>query len=299
MRRCTVSGLIPLMASERYGSEADRLFAQERPLFQDIIRHESYYLLRELPASIARQLLADQIPALLAAQKKSGMWKVKDTERITYDILAALQQIGALDGGRPEWAPRYCPLGYLEGRFGSYALLIRKRIYHVESEADRQATEALIAEIRGRQNESGSWAETVVGTVVHLERLIELGVSRDDPAIAAGVAFLFAHLHADFQGVHTSMPYGLTAHQVFSSADRHREFEAAATLKPEWLPRHVCFRTMAVIPNSVCLALLVRIGLESDRRVALALDSLYRLYAEHGGLCAGNIKKPYLESHRT
>jgi len=51
---------------------------------------------------------------------------------------------------------------------------------------------------------------------------------------------------------------------------------------------------MAMIPNAVCLNLLVRLGLEDDPGVTSALTSLYDLYRRHGGLCATNIKKPYL-----
>lgn len=293
MRRCTISGLIPLMASARYGPQAGQLLARSLPTFQSVARHKSYYLLRELPPAVARQLVSAQLPALLDAQQENGLWRARDAERATYDILALLQHIGAF-GDHPELAPRYCPLAALADRCGFDALRIKRHIYHAEQEPDRQAAAVLIDEARGRQGVDGAWAGTVVGTAVEMERLLDLGVAPDDPAMAAGVSFLFAQLNADFEGLHTSAPYGLTAHQVFSTEDRRLEFEVAAALKPEWLPRNVCFRTMAVIPNSVCLALLIRLGLEQDPRVAGALDSLYQLYDEHGGLCASDIKKPYL-----
>ena len=294
MLRCTISGLIPLMQSECYAGYAESFYAAKANEFQNIMAHGSYYLLRELPVPLAQRLLEPELPKLLAAQKKSGMWKVKDTERITYDILAALVHVGLLDGAHPEATLKYNPSAYLAPKGDFYALLIKDRILQAPAEGDAAARAALIADIVGRQEADGSWEGTVVGTVLYLNQLLDLGLAREDPVITCGVDFLFANLQADLQGIHTSEPYSLLTHNVFTTLSRNREFESARRLKPEWLPRSLCFRTMAIIPNTVCLRLLIRLGLEGDERVARALDSLYALYSEHGGLCASNIKEPYI-----
>jgi len=281
------------MQSERYASCAESFYADNTKLFQDITAHDSYYLLRELPVPLAQRLLEPALPKLLTAQKKNGMWKVKDTERITYDILAALVHVGLLDGAQPEATLKYDPSAYVAPKGDFYSLLI-KEILQAPTEGDAAARAALVADIVGRQEADGSWEGTVVGTVVYLNQFLDLGLVPEDAAITRGVDFLFANLQADLQGIHTSEPYGLVTHDVFTTLNRNREFASADRLKPEWIPRNLCFRTMAIIPNTVCLRLLLRLGLEGDERVAQALDSLYALYSEHGGLCAGNIKKPYI-----
>jgi hypothetical protein len=108
------------------------------------------------------------------------------------------------------------------------------------------------------------------------------------------VEFLFANLQSDLQGIHTTSTYDLVGHHIFSVKDRNLEFNSAVTLMPEWLPRNLCFRTLAVIPNAVCLLLFIRLGMQTDQRVALALKNVYELYRTYGGLCASNIKQPFL-----
>ena len=135
----------------------------------------------------------------------------------------------------------------------------------------------------------------MVGTVVNIEKLIDLGAVKEDEAIRQGIGFLRAHLNRDLQGIHTTSTYGLVGHDIFTVQDRSMEFSSAERLKPEWLPRKVCFRTLAMIPNAVCLTLFVQLGMEQDEQIAHALENMYQLHETYGGFCANNIKKPFLD----
>lgn len=286
MLRCNVAGLIPLMASGRYGDRAGEFYAKHEHEFEDIVRHRSYYLLRRLPKPVAAHLLSPALPDLMAKRKKDGLWN--KSERITYDILSAIRHAGV---GEPDERPLAKALAENEG---FYALLLKKDILGALDDRDRAAIGDLVAREKGEQKADGSWEDTVVGTVVHMEALLDLGLDPGDETIRRGVEFLFSNLNGDLQGIHTKETYGLVGHDIFTTADRNAEFEAAQRLKPEWIPRNVCFRTLAMLPNAVCLMLLVRLGLENDERVARALDGVYELFATYGGLCASNIKKPFL-----
>ncbi len=148
--------------------------------------------------------------------------------------------------------------------------------------------------IQAEQETDGSFGHTVTATVIQIERMLALGVPQNNPVILAGIAYLLSQRKDTLQGMHTNAAYKLAAKSIFTTKDRNAEFQAATTLKPEWLPRHLCFHTMAMIPNAVCLNLLVRLGLEHDAGVSAALESQYALYCKHSGFCATNIKKPYL-----
>ncbi len=289
MLRCNVAGLIPLMASQRYGGRTEELYGQFKPALEAVMRTGSYYLLRKLPASVAGRLLTPGLAAVLSGQRKDGLWA--RSQRITYDILSAIKHTGAGEIGE---ILKYDPLGALEGSADLYALLIRRHIYNKPGERDSGAIAQMLREIKDKQAENGSWDATVIGTAVQMETLLDLGADPQDAAVRRGSGFLFANFHDDLQGMHTKAAYGLTGHGMFTSEDRYAEFDTALRLRPQWIPRAVCFRTLAVIQTSVCLTLLLRLGLESDARVVRALDNIHDLITAYGGLCASNIKKPFL-----
>ena len=290
MLRCTAAGLIPLMNSRRYAGISQTLFQEKQRAFADIIRHKSYYLLRALPKDMAKALLTPVLPDILSRQMKNGLWRAKNAAKATFHILAALDHAGLCDTA----ACKVSPLQNLGDCYDEYALLIKRLLGAAATAEDEHALDKLRREIADQQAADGSFAGTVTGTVIHIERLLDLGLPEDDPVITRGARYLLSQRKPMLQGMHTSEPYSLSVPDVFTTEDRDAEFQAAQTYKPEWLPRHVCFHTMAMIPNAVCLTLLLRLGLEEDPGVSAALQSLYALYQRHGGFCATNIKKPYL-----
>jgi len=294
MLRCTIAGLLPLMMSEKYAGYAGDMFANHRKLFDDILRHRSYYILRDMPAAIARELLLPAVSGLIKKQKKTGMWVKKDSERISYDILSALKHAGLLGKLLSEGELKD-PLDALKERRSYHAALIRRDIFNKSDEEDISWSDSYSSKIRQDQKGDGSWGGTVVETIFHLDRLRALGTASAAPSIVYGIDYLLRQYHEALPGIHAVAEYGFIAKNMFTSADRNREFEAAEMRYPEWIPRNACYRHLAVIQNSVCLMTLLRLGFEPDARVETALDNLYSLIFRFGGLCMHNIKKPILE----
>lgn len=293
MLRCTLASLIPLMMSQLYAEKSEEFLAGSRKLFDDVIEHGSYYILRDLPSSIAKELLLPVLPELLRKQTKAGMWRGKDAGRATWDALAALKHVGLLEGLLAD-ERLIDPRGFLVEDGSYYAILLRKHIFGAANAGDAEAAAGFIAEIRAEQKENGSWGDTVIGTAYHLERLINLGVPQTDAAISSGVSFLLCQYHETLQGMHTRESYGFSTTGMFTAEDRNSEFDAAERYYPEWISRKICFRHLAVIQNAIGLKLLLRLGMEPDARVQRALDNLYDLYVRFGGHCASNIKKQYI-----
>ncbi len=286
MLRCNLAGLVPLMASEGYRDRVGDFYASHAREFEAIVRHKSLYLLRRLPKDVAARLLSPALPELLAKRKRDGLWN--RSGQISYDILSAVKHAGLGEAAEGTLAAT------LADSEDFYALLLKKDILGALNDRDRAAIRDLIAEERAAQAADGSWENTVIGTVAHMEEMLDLGVDPGDDSIRRGAEFLFENLNENLQGVHTKDVYALVGHDIITTADRNAAFEAAQRLKPEWIPRNVCFRTLAIIPNTVCLTLLIRLGLENDARVARALDSIHALFETYGGLCATNIKNPLL-----
>ena len=286
MLRCNVAGLIALMASDRYRDQVGSFYERYRNEFEGILRHKGYYLIRKLPKPVARQLLLPALPDLRSKQRKDGLWN--QSERTTYDILSAIQytqMTGVDDGSNGRLAQM------LDNNESFYALLIKRDILGILGDTDRAAIAGLIEKEKEGQAADGSWENTIVGTVSHIEALLDLNLSLSDQEIWHGVEFLFANWNECLPGIHTKDAYGLIGHSIFTTADRKAEFDAAERLRPEWIPRYTCFRTLAIMQNSVCLSLLIRLGLENDDRVSRALDNLYNLYFTYGGVCAQAISK--------
>lgn len=298
MLRCTVAGLMPLMLSEKYGARAGELFDGNRKLFNDIVRHRSYYILRGLPPVIAGELLEPEVPELVERQGKTGMWRGKDAERVSYDILTALSHARLLDG-LLAGGGLASPLEALRGQLSYYPVLIRRDIFGQSDDRDSAWLQAFAAEIAERRSGDGSWGGTVVETVYNTERLLSAGKTRADEAVKAGAGYLLGNYRETLPGLHTDGPYGFVASSMFTSGDREREFAAAERLCPQWIPRAVCFRHLAVIQNSACLMILLRLGLEREPKVEKALDNLAGIYARFGGFCTSDIKKPILEGRIT
>ncbi|MBP7401887.1 MAG: hypothetical protein KBA30_04665 [Clostridia bacterium] len=289
MLRCTIAGLTVLMASERYGGMADAFFSTYSEEFAAVVRLESYYLIRRFPPPIAAHLLDPVLPGILSRQRPDGLWR--KSARITYDILSAMRRAGDPDPASrlnhplPEAIP---------GATEPYPVLIKKDILGRFDERDRAAAAELASAITAEQRKDGSWEGTVTATSIRLETLLDLGEDADGAAVRRGLAFLYGQWKEELPGIHTREPYGLVGRAMFTGADRNAEFLSAQQLRPEWIPRQVCFRTLAVLPNAVCLLLLLRLGQEGDDRVVCALENLHALLTEYGGLCATQIKKPFL-----
>lgn len=216
----------------------------------------------------------------------------------TYDIYTALKQIGMLDEILDEGLLKYDTISCIKQNYDFYSLLIKKNIFNNTTVRDNNEINNCIDEIKERQEYDGSWNSTVIGTAVNMEYLMELGIKSDDTTVKKGVEFLFSNLNETLDGLHTNIPYGFEAHNMFTTDNRNMEFNAAQELKPEWIPRNVCYRHLAVIQNYQALIVLLRLGMEDRKEVTQALDNLYNIYETYGGYCDSDIKKKYVEENK-
>ena len=297
MLRCTIAGMIPILMSEKYSNLHESIFTNSRSYFDSILKNESYYILRYLPPDIAKELVESYMTEVLKKQRKTGLWKIKDAERITYDIYAALKHIGILYEVLSSGLIKYDTLACISDSYDYYSLLLKKNIFGTLSKKDGEMITDYINDIYGKQEINGSWGNSVIETSVHLERLTELGLTLDNETVSHGCNYLFSNLNSDFSAHHVGSPYGFKAQYMFSGKDRTMEFEAAQKLKPEWIPRAVCFHHVGVIQNSVALITLLRLGFGENDSVIHAIDNLYSIYNEYHGFCDSDIKKKYVSDN--
>jgi hypothetical protein len=176
--------------------------------------------------------------------------------------------------------------------------LIKKNIFGTLSEKDEEMITDYINDIYGKQESNGSWGNTVIETSIYLEKLTELGLTSGDEPVSLGCNYLFSNMNSVFPAHHVGSAYGFEAEFMFSGKDRSMEFEAAQKLKPEWIPRAVCFHHLGVIQNSVALITLLRLGFEKNDSVIRAIDNLYNIYNEYHGFCDSDIKKKYVSDNK-
>jgi hypothetical protein len=280
------------MNSEKYRSHGQYLYRKYEPHFHHIFTTESYYILRELPQAILKNFFVDRIPELLEKQKKSGMWKNRDSERITFDILSAMAE--CKNDFTTEKDLKYDPYGFVEKKTDIYSVLIKKAFYPDNDPDIRLEVSKIVNDILKKQEKNGSWYSTVIGTAIEIDTLLLLGEDKARKEIKAGAGYLLSNLNEDQKGDHVGKPYGFTAHHMFSTHDRGKEHEAALKLKPEWIPRNICYRHLGVIQNSLCLNVMLKLGYEKQREIALALDNIKEIEEQWNGLCDSDIKKAYL-----
>lgn len=284
------------MMSEKYSCFSEDFYRAQKSDFDKIMKTKSYYLIRDLPVKIASQILLPEIPKILLAQKSNGSWN--NSTRDTFNILSSFQHIGVLDdlvaNNKLKNAAEQ-----LTDKVDYYSLLIKSAIYKQTSEHDIKEANKLLQEIRKIQSENGSWEDNVVATVYHIEKLVNLGVTLNDPAVQKAIGFLLRNLNSEWTALQGSgKPYGMQSQFFFSTPNRDLEFEATKKYYKENDPKLICFRHLGVMQDSLCLKLLVRLGFEHDKRIEASLDSVYSIYKEYNSLCYFRIQKKFVANER-
>jgi len=185
-----VAGLIPLMMSNKYSSFSEEFVRTQETDFSKILHSKSYFLIRDLPSETGRRLMQLELDKILARQGSSGLWS--NSPSLTYDILFALVHIGAFNLLDPTKLANLS--NTLEGKFDYHSLMIKKALLGQSSIRDIAEMRTLVEEILSQQEANGSWEDTVVATAYHIERLLNLGIAKDDPAMQKAASFLLDHL---------------------------------------------------------------------------------------------------------
>jgi hypothetical protein len=283
------------MMSEKYSALTEKFYMAQKEEFDKIIENKSYYLIRDLPVTIASRILVPEIPGIISRQKKNGLWN--NSTRVTYDVLSALKHVGVLDDLSA--SEKLINVAEHVADKYDYESLLAKSIYRQTDEKDVLEINRLIKYIRDTQSENGSWDNTMVATVYHLEKLLNLGVSRDDPSVHEGIDFLVAHLNFELKRPQNPGKTNMKQTSIdFLKEDRDLEFESTKKYKKEMDPKLVCFRRFGTMQNAICLKLLLKTGRERDERVVATLDNIYSVYKNYNSLCYFRVRKKFMAKQK-
>jgi hypothetical protein len=246
--------------------------------------------LLNLPVKNAYEIIEPEIPRLIKTQKPNGLWKVKDSKRISYGILKALKYSEHLTILIDELCLRCDPFLSFREDNDYYGFVVRKNIMGKLLPDDAKLKEKLVSEVLINQDANGSWNNTVISTSSHIETLLELGIKIGDPNIRRGAHWLFSVYSEDIYRQSNNMGGFLVAHNMFSSQNRDEEFKSALAERPEWNPKGLCYMHLPMIQTGVALKTLIKLGFGNDKRVISACDNFLELRQTYGGWCDSNIR---------
>ncbi len=211
--------------------------------------------------------------------------------RVTFDILSALKHISALNDLDSN-GKMINLREEITDRHDYDSLLLKLKIFGQTNSDDINEISKLIKQTRDMQNSNGSWEGTIISTVYHLEKLVNLEVPGHDKSVTKATDFLINQLNANWKRLQNFREAtGLKNQNDFSRQNRILDFEAARKYKKEFDPKSVCYTRLGIIQNSLSLKLLIQLGLEKDDNVKSALDSTYSVYMRYNSLCYFRIRK--------
>jgi hypothetical protein len=295
--RCTLAGMIPLMASKKYSVLTEVFYEYRRGDFDDIIKSGSFSLIRDIPYQIGSRLLLPRITPILARQQEDGLWPGKDPIKTTYDVLSALKHIRVLESLMAEGRVKDV-LETLKERTDYYSLLIKSQIFGKISPKDELAINNLIQDIKNIQLTNGSFDHTVFATAYRMEILYSLGVTSKDTVMQKAVSFLFEHLNKSWE-TETDVGHGqgICTSYVFSTQNRALEFQSAQKFRADIEPHKVCFCALGTMQSTYGIKILIALGLETDARVQAAMEGILSLIEQYQGLCYFEIQKKMEAMH--
>ena len=261
--------------------------------------HWDVSFLLNLSVKDAYEIIDPEIPRIIKTQKSNGLWKIKDSRRISYGLLKGLKYSGHLAILLKENQFRYDPFLSFREENDYYGFAFRQSIMERLLPDDAKLREQLASDIFSQQDANGSWNDTVISTSNHIEMLLELGFGKDDPHIQRGADWLFGVCSEDVYRQSNNMGGFLVAHNMFSSQNRHEEFKSALAEKPEWNPVGLCYMHLPNIQTGIAIKTLVRLGFEDDRRVISACDNFVELRQNYGGWCDSNIRNGLIAQRKS
>jgi hypothetical protein len=242
---------------------------------------------RFLSPAIARAALLRDRAEVVARQAKTGFWKPpargkrEHAPSLSADILRGIHRAGLLkEIGTADLPLRYDPFPPFGERDDSHGLMVR-RLYKRPADDDSALTDRLIGATLGRQQADGGWEGTVMSTALALDRLFDLGLFVDAPAITRGAHWLLAQYRENFLRRRRLL---VTANSLFCSADCNAEFAAAQREIPEAIPVGACYVHLPLIPTGLALRALVTAGYAAHPRVEASFDALLAMAVPYADL---------------
>ncbi|MBM3239672.1 hypothetical protein FJZ31_25575 [Candidatus Poribacteria bacterium] len=296
--RCSTAAIQALVLHPQYRNK-DGILTEAVNIAQHMVRKTfDFTFVRNLPPDSAREIITPEIPRILKTQRSSGMWKIEDVRRISYDVLSTLQYSGILAELLNASCFRHDPFQSFREEKDYYAFVVRRNIMGDMLNEDASLQRELIANILSKRNEYGDWNGTVISTSNHLAMLVELGIASDDSRLRKSVDWLLSVCIEDVPRFAKKFPGVVVAHHMFSTESREAEFQSAKEEKSEWNPCGGCYRHLPMIQTGFALKVLIRLGYENDEKVIAACDNLLELRRTYGGWCDSNIRNGLLAQQK-
>ena len=290
--RCGRASLEALLAHPKY-SRNQELLGQAGDLADALIKKSSYAMISHLPSSLSRKIMVPHIPGIVKKQRTNGLWRIKDAERISFEILLALSHAGLLKDIVVTEKFRYDPFQYFLNKSDFSGYCVRNNFLCTPLPTDEALKQELTAGIISAQSMDGSWGNTIVYTCKMIERLILLGEKQGENVNKAA-AWLLSTYNQDVEGHGAKKAYGVPAHHMFLTSDRGAEYRSALKERPEWDPKQLCYNHLAMVQNGTAIYALIQLGFGDDRRVIAACDNLFFLKQKYGGWCQTNIRGAFI-----
>jgi len=202
------------------------------------------------------------------------MWKRKYAERRSYGILRALKHAGMLERVASGKVLKFDPLKPFVQSDDLYGYLVRRNVTGATLSTDAGLQSRLVRSITGEQKQNGSWSDTVTGTAMQLELLLDLGLSASSPPAKRGATWLLRQYQDSVRGHGGGDRVVAHVNSMFTTASRGAECQSALTLVPEGDPKGGCFGSLPLIQTGLAIRALVRLGHADDPRVHQSCRSL-------------------------
>lgn len=267
--------------------------------YKNAYGQDDYRYTIALPVLEAHKVIEDAKDEIIKTQRSSGGWKVKDSARISFWLLKALDYTGHLEVMLKEGNFRYDPFKLFRDGIDLYSFVIRRDLMKAPLDSDGVLGVKLAEEIFANQDETGSWNGTVMSTCYNIEKLLMLGINSDDERVRKSAGWLFGTYRTDVIRHSNNLGGTVTAHSMFTSSERNNEFVSAVKEKPEWIPRQLCYNHLPNIQTAEAIKTLIRLGFGEDSRVISACENFIWMKEKYGGWCDSNVRNTLIEESKS
>ncbi len=258
--------------------------------YKNACEQDDYRYTIALPVPEAYKVIQAKKDEIIKTQRPSGGWKIKDSTRISYWLLKAMDYTGHLETMLKDGRFRYDPFKPFRDGKDLYSLAVRRDLMKAPARGDKELGETLAGEIFALQREDGSWNGTVMSTCHHIGLLLIAGIKTDDERIRKSAGWLLGTYKTDVIRHSNNFGGSTAAHAMFTSDDRQSEFASAENEKPEWIPRQLCYNHLPVIQTGEAIKTLITLGFGEDGRVLSACENFVLMKEKYGGWCDSNVR---------
>lgn len=293
--RCTSAVAISLIMHPRFQNIPWVI----KEAYKNACGQDDYRFTIALPVSEAYKVIEAEKGDIIKTQRPSGGWKVKDSTRISFWLLKALDYTGHLEIMLKDGSFRHDPFKPFRDGKDLYSFVVRRDLLKKPNQDDEELGEKLAEEIFSNQEDDGSWNGTVMSTCHNLNQLNLMGIQCDDKRVRTGANWLLSTYKTDVFRHSNNLGGTVVAHAMFTSSERNNEFVSALNEKPEWIPRQLCYNHLPNIQTGEAIKTLIKLGFGEDSRVISACENFVWMKEKYGGWCDTNVRNILIEESKS